>query len=98
MLELDLVDVEDVRRPLGRLTVGQRRRLGLEVPRVVDAPLHPWPTKPDGTRARQPTPFRRMPRAEDEVVEPVRAGDERVLELVGAVDDAIAGPHLVHLL
>ena len=39
-----------------------------------------------------------MPGAEDEVVEAFRPRDERVLELVGAVDDAIAGPDLVHLL
>ena len=30
------------------------------------------------------------------VVEPVRAGDERVLEPVGAVDDTVAGADLVH--
>jgi hypothetical protein len=35
--------------------------------------------------------------AEDEVLEPVRPGDERVLELVRAIDHAIARPHLVYV-
>ena len=38
-----------------------------------------------------------MPRAEDEVLEPVRPGDEGVLVVVCAVDHAVARPHLVHL-
>ena len=98
MLELDLVDVEDVRWPLGRLAVGKRRRLGLAVPRVVDAPFDPLPPEPDRTRARQPAEVRRVPRAEDDVLEPVRPRDERVLELGRAMDDAVAGAHLVDLL
>ena len=37
-----------------------------------------------------------MPRAEDDVLEPVRPCDEGVLVLGRALDDAIAGAHLVH--
>src|SRR5581483_6982151 len=52
---------------------------------------------PDRARARQPADLRRVPRPEDEVLEPFRPGDERVLEVVGRVDDAIVRPNLVHL-
>ena len=38
-----------------------------------------------------------MAGAEDEVVEPVGAGDEGVLVVVCAVDHAVAGPDLVHV-
>lgn len=38
-----------------------------------------------------------MAGAEDEELEPLRARDERVLELVRALDDAVAGAYLVHL-
>src|SRR6478672_820557 len=38
-----------------------------------------------------------MARAEDEVLEAVGPGDERVLHLVRPVDDAVEGPHLVHV-
>jgi hypothetical protein len=36
-----------------------------------------------------------VPRPEDEEIEAVRAGDERVLQLVGALDDAVARADLV---
>ena len=38
-----------------------------------------------------------MARAEDDVLEPFGPGDERVLEVVGLVDDAVERPHLVHV-
>ncbi len=81
-----------------RLAVRERRRLRLDVPRVVVAALHPGPPEAHRARARQPAELGREVRAEHEVVEPFRAGDERVLVLVGAVDDTVARPYLVHLL
>ena len=96
-LELDLVDVEDIRRPLGRLAVRERRHLGLAVPGIVDPPLDPLPSEPERPRARRPARvYRVMPRPEREQIEPVRAGHERVLELVRPMDDAVAGPNLVY--
>ena len=70
----------------------------LDVPGVVDAALDPGPADPHGARARQPAELGGVAGAEHQAVEPVGAGDERVLHLVGAVDHAVAGPHLVHLL
>ena len=95
---LDLIDVEDVRRPLGRLAVDKSRRLGLSIPGIVDASLDPGPAEPDRAGPRQPAEIRGVPGAEDEVIEPVRAGHEGVLELVGPMDDAVARAYLVHLL
>ena len=80
------------------LPVRERRPFRLAVPGVVGPALHPRPTEPDGARPRQPAEIRRMSCAEDEVVEAVGTGDEGVLELVGAVDDAVARAYLVHLL
>ena len=71
-------------------------RLG--VPGIVVTTLDPRPPDPDRARAGQPADLRRVARAEDEVLEAVRAGDEGVLVLVGAVDDAVARTYLVHLL
>ena len=70
---------------------------GLDVPRVVVAAGHPGPPDPDRARAGQPSDLRGVAGAEDEVVEPVGAGDERVLVVVGSVDHAVAGPDLVHV-
>ena len=83
--------------PRRGLAVGERRRAGLDVPRIVVAALDPRPADPDRARAGQPADLGRVARAEDEEVEPVGAGDERVLEVVGALDHAVAGTHLVHL-
>ena len=56
LLELDLVDVQDVRWPLGRLAVRERRPLGLSLPRVVDTPFDPFAarTEPLSERGSQP--------------------------------------------
>ena len=97
LLVLDLVDVDDVRGPRRRLADRERLDGRLDVPRVVVAALDPGPAEPDRPRARQPAELRRMARAEDEELEPVGAGDERVLHLVRAVDDAVERPHLVHV-
>ena len=94
-LELDLVDVEDVRRPRRRFAVSERLACGLDVPGVVVASLDPRPPEPDRARARQPADFGRVTRAESEVLEPLLARDERVLVLVGAVDHTVARSYLV---
>src|SRR5690348_4379381 len=93
--ELDLVDVADVLRARLRLAELERRAGGLDVPRVVVAPLGPRPADPDGTRPREPADLRRVPCPVDQVLEPVETGDERVLEVVGGLDDAVARTHLV---
>ena len=95
---LGLVDVDDVRRPRRRIAELERLRLRLDVPRIVRAPLDPRPAEPDRPRPRQPAELGRMPRPADEHLEPVRASPERVLLVVGQVDDAVARPELVHLL
>ena len=69
-LELDLVDVEDVRRPRRRFAVSERLACGLDVPRVVVAALDPRPPEPDRARARQPADLGRVSRAENEVLSP----------------------------
>ena len=97
LLVLDLVDVDDVRGPRRRLADCERLEGRLDVPRIVVAAFDPGPAEPDRPRARQPAELRRMARAEDEELEPVRPGDERVLHLVRAVDDAVERPHLVHV-
>ena len=51
--------------------------------------------KPDRTRTREPAVLGREVRPVDEVLEPVGACAKRVLELVRAVDDAVAGAYLV---
>ncbi len=96
-LVLDLVDVDDVRGPRRRLADRERLDGRLDVPRIVVASLDPRPAEPDRARARQPADLRRVARAEDEVLEPVGPGDERVLHLVRPVDDAVERPHLVHV-
>src|SRR5581483_4977637 len=96
-LELDLVDVADV---LGtRLHVAHVERLHgrLDVPRVVVAALGPRPADADRARAGQPADLGRVARPEHEILEPFRPGDEGVLVLIGAMDDAVARLHLVHL-
>jgi hypothetical protein len=97
LLVLDLVDVDDVRRPRRRLAVRERLAGRLDVPRVVVASLDPGPAEADRPRARQPAELGRVTRPEDEVLEAVGPGDECVLHLVRVVDDAIERPHLVHL-
>ena len=94
---LDLVDVDDVRRPWRRLADLERPDCRLDVPRVVVPSRDPGPAEPDRARARQPAQLGRMARAEDEVLESLGPGDERVLHLVRPVDDAVERAHLVHL-
>src|SRR5205823_4562634 len=94
---LDLVDVEDVRRPRRRIAVGEWLARRLDVPGVVGSSLDPRPADADRARARQPADLRRMARAEDEVIQPLRPRDECVLEMVGLMDDAVERPNLVHL-
>ena len=63
---------------------------GLGVPGIVVTALDPRPPDPDRARARKPADLCRVTRAEDEVLEPIGPGDEGVLVLVRAVDDAVA--------
>ena len=96
-LELDLVDVPDVLGARLRVADLERRAGGLDVPRVVVPSLDPRPADADRPRARKPRNLRRVPRAEHEELEPVGTCDERVLEVVGRLDHAVARPHLVHI-
>ena len=95
---LGLVDVDDVRRARRGVSDLELRPPGLDVPGVVDTALDPGPADPHCAGARQPAELGGMAGAEHQAVEPVGAGDEGVLHLVGAVDHAVAGPQLVHLL
>src|SRR3712207_4753972 len=70
-LTLDVVEVDDVRRPLRRLRERQRLGLRLHLPRIVGPARDPWPAEPDGARPRQPPELGGMSRAVDEVLEPV---------------------------
>src|SRR5581483_2969368 len=97
VLELDLVDVPEVLRARLRRPDVQRGHARLDVPRIVVASLHPRPAEPDRPRARKPPDLRRMARSVDEVLEPVGAGDERVLEVVRDLHHAVARAHLVHV-
>src|SRR5436305_3375748 len=94
-LELDVGDVADVLGPRLRLADLERRHARLDVPRVVVAALDPRPADPDRARAWEPADLRRVAPAEDEVLEPVGSRNERVLVVVGAVDDAVARPDLM---
>ena len=96
VLELDLVDVDDVRGTLGGRAVLERRALGLDLPGVVRAPLDPGPADAHGAGPREPAELRPEAGREDEVLETVGAGHERVLHLVCAMDHAVAGANLVH--
>ena len=95
---LGVLDVDDVLRPRRRLAELERLGLRLDVPGIVRAALDPRPAEPDRARPRQPAELRRVPRAVDQDVEPVRPASQRVLLVVGQMDDAVAGPELVDLL
>ena len=60
--------------------------------------LDPGPPEPDRLRPWQPAELRRVSRAVDQHLEPVGPAPERVLLVVGQMDDAVAGPELVDLL
>lgn len=95
---LDLVGRHDVGRPLAGLGELELAHLGLDVPWVVDAALEPRVADPDGVRARQPAVLRRMTRPEHDHVEAFGPASQRVLVMVGDLDDAVAGAELADLL
>src|SRR5579885_1927387 len=66
-------------------------------PRVVVAALDPRPAHAHRARAGQPGQLRLVARAVDQHVEALLSGAQRVLLVVGDVDDAVAGADLVHL-
>src|SRR6266545_3872149 len=72
--------------------------LRLDHPRVVVAPLEPEVAEPHRARARQPAVLHRMARPEDDVLEAVGAGADRVLLTVSEMDDRIARAHGADLL
>ena len=94
LVERDVVEPDDVRGPLARLGELELADLGLDLPRVVHAPLGPDVAEPHGLRARQPAVLDRMPGPEDDVLEPVGPALERVLEVVRDLDDRVAGTDL----
>ena len=98
LVERHIVEGNHVVRPLAGLRELELADLGLDVPRVVVAPLDPRIAEPERPRPRQPAELDRMPRAEDQVVEPVGPALEAVLEVVGDLDDRVARPHLADLL
>src|SRR5262249_26110241 len=79
------------------LTIGERLDAGLHVPGIVVAAFHPRPADPHRARARQPADLGAVARPEDEILETFGPGDERVLGLVGAVDDTVERTDLVPL-
>ncbi len=83
-------------RTLGGCAVLERGTLGLDLPGIVRAPLDPRPADADGAGPRQPAELRPEARREDEVLETVGAGHERVLHLVCSMDHAVAAANLVH--
>ena len=95
-VERDVVERNDVLRPLARIGELELADLRLDVPRVVDAAFDPRPAQANRLRARQPAVLDRMPRAEDEVLEPVWPALERVLVVVCDLNDRIAGPNLAN--
>src|SRR5215208_1292062 len=95
LVELDLVERDHVRRPLARLRELELARLGLDVPRIVHAPLGPDVAEAHRLRPWQPAVLRPLPRAESEHVEPIGTGAERVL---GALDDGVSGADLAYRL
>src|SRR5919108_654802 len=97
-LLLQLVDVDDVLRPLGRLTDFRLpgRRLPLPRPPAC-AGLDPGREEPGDPRPRQVRRHELGLPAVGEHIEPVLAGAQRVLLRVRTVDDAIAFANLVHL-
>jgi hypothetical protein len=92
LVELDVLERDDVRRSLARLRELDVALACLDVPRVVGASLGPRVAEAHRARARQPAVLGRMARAEDEVVEPVRSGAERVLVVVRDLDDRVPRP------
>ncbi len=96
VLELDLVDVDDVRGTLGGRAVLERRALGLDLPGIVRAPLDPRPADAHGARPREPAELGAEACREDEILEAVGPGHEGVLHLVCALDHAVIGANLVH--
>ena len=97
-VDLDVIHVDDVRRPRRRFAELERLRLSLDLPRVVRPPLDPGPAEPNRTGAREPADFRRTARPVDQHLEPVRTAAQRVLLVVREVDDAVPRPELVDLL
>ena len=94
LVERDVVARDHVWRPLAGLRELELPNLGLDVPGVVGAPFHPGPAQPDGARARQPPVLDRVSCAEDEVVEPIGPALERVLVVVGDLDDGVPRSNL----
>ena len=80
-LELDLVDVEDVRRARRRLAVVRAVRSSPRRPTGRRRDPRPTGARSDRARARQPADLGRVTRAESEVLKPLLARDERVLVL-----------------
>ena len=95
VLEVDLVDVADVLRT--RLWIADLERWPgrLDVPGIVVASFDPRPPDTDRAGPREPADLGRVARAVHEVLEPVGPRDERVLVLVGPVNDAVARANLV---
>ena len=58
LVDLDVVERDDVRRPLARIRELELADLGLDVPRVVDAALRPHVAEAHRLRARQPAVLR----------------------------------------
>src|SRR5947208_3455317 len=93
-VEGHVVERDDVVGPLPGLGELEVAHLGLDIPGVVHAPLDPRVAEPDRSRTRQPPVLDRVTGSEDEVVEPIRASLERVLEVVGDLNDRVAGANL----
>src|SRR5262245_58666047 len=98
LVERDVVERDDVRRPPAWLGELELADLGLDVPRVVGPSLDPDVAHARRARARQPAVLGAVARAEREHVEAIWAGPQRVLLVVGEVDEDVAGGDLADAL
>src|SRR5207245_9346474 len=78
LVDLDIPERDQVRRPLAGLRELELADLGLDLPRIVVAALEPQVAEAHRARARQPAVLDRMARPDDDVREPIGAGSEGV--------------------
>src|SRR5205814_2925730 len=88
-VEGDVIERDDVGRPLARLRELEVADLCFDVPGIVGPAFDPRIAEADRPRAREPAVLDGMARAEHEVVDPVRAGLDRVLEMVRELHDRV---------
>src|SRR5437588_6383912 len=97
LVQLDVVEMHDIRRTFARRSEVDVAELRLDVPGVVGAALGPEVAEALRARARQPAVLDWMSSAEDEQVETVGSGAEGVLEVIGDLHDRVARANLEDL-